>query len=764
MLGDKTTLIFGSLLHDVGKIIYRGSSAAGTHSALGAAFLSDEIAPVNASFCNAEGKAVIEQVRYHHAREMQQASLLHDSLAFVTYFADNISAGMDRKSEGDEKTQTAFDRDVELRKIFNIIRGRRDGNVIPHENYDAIRESIKRQLIQTDISSLEVNSLLNCLEATCSAVPSSTNLSELVDVSLFDHAKTTAGIASCIYDYLQEGEVTDYKSALFGKDAAAYYGKPMFLLCSCDMSGIQDFIYNISGSAALKQLRARSLYLEMLLEHVADELLERLELSRANLLYTGGGHAYFLLPNTVHAKTVLDSFHAQIREWFLSRYGTDLFLASAWVECSAEDLMNKGSDKQRFSQLFRDLSLKLSSVKASRYSAEDIRRLNFDRESAGDAARECRECRRSDALASDDDICRLCESLGAISKHLVKNDVFCVISEDACGEYGGERVLSLPFGCGMVVTSRKRYLESRPEAKRVYTKNSWDAGMRLATHIWMGDYTASMGGEGISSYASSGITLVANQGIKRLGVLRADVDDLGAVFVNGIPFEKASISRTATLSRSLSYFFKYRINQVLESGGYQLQIIYSGGDDLFIVGNWSDVLYAAIDINNALKEFTGNGCLTISAGVGMFDEKYPIARMAYEVGRLEDAAKKYERKNAEGKGSSKDAIALWSEDCVFGWEDLTEVVEPRMREVAAIFNRNEKGKAFVYKIIALLRDFDNVSSAPRLAYLLARSFEDDKDNADALCRRFYDWAMDDEQRRCLVAAMEWYVYRTRERG
>lgn len=763
-MGDKTVLAFGSLLHDIGKVVYRGSSGAGTHSVLGAAFLSDEIAPVNASFASGEGRAVIEQVRYHHKDEMRHASLPRDSLAFITYFADNVSAGMDRKTEGDEKGRAVFDKDVDLRKIFNIVRGRKDDNVIPHDDYNVIREQIKLQLLQTHISSLEVNSLLNCLEATCSTVPSSTNLSELVDVSLYDHAKTTAGIASCIYDYLREAGVIDYEYALFGKGASSYYGKSMFLLCSYDMSGIQDFIYNISGSGALKQLRARSLYLEMLLEHVVDELLERLELSRTNLLYTGGGHAYLLLPNTSNVKDELELFQTQLKGWFLEHYGTDLFLASAWVECSAEDLMNKGRSKQRFLQLFRDLSSKMSAAKALRYTAEDIRRLNFGKVEMVDARRECRECHRSDALAADGDICQLCDSLGTVSKSLVEKDVFYVVPEGSDINFTEERSLPLPFGCGMVVTSRKKYLEIRPNAKRVYTKNSWDAGIKLATHIWMGDYAAPMEGRGISAYASCGVKLDEGKGIKRLGVLRADVDDLGATFVSGIPSEKASISRTATLSRSLSYFFKYEINRVLECGGYQLQIIYSGGDDLFIVGNWNDVLYAAIDINRAFKEFTGNGCLTISAGVGMFDEKYPIARMAYEVGLLEDSAKQHERKDEDGMLRSKDAVALWTEDSVFGWEELTEVVEPRMREVSDIFKKNEKGKSFIYRIIGLLRDFDNVSSAPRLAYLLARSFEDDKDNADVHCRKFYDWAMDDEQRRCLVAAMEWYVYSIRERG
>ena len=42
---DRTGLMFGALLHDIGKVLYRGSSGRGTHSKLGADFLSEEIAP-----------------------------------------------------------------------------------------------------------------------------------------------------------------------------------------------------------------------------------------------------------------------------------------------------------------------------------------------------------------------------------------------------------------------------------------------------------------------------------------------------------------------------------------------------------------------------------------------------------------------------------------------------------------------------------------------------------------------------------------------
>ena len=67
---------------------------------------------------------------------------------------------------------------------------------------------------------------------------------------------------------------------------------------SCDISGIQSFIYNITSSGALKSLRGRSFAIEILMEHFIDELLNASELAGANLIYSGVGHCYILLPNT----------------------------------------------------------------------------------------------------------------------------------------------------------------------------------------------------------------------------------------------------------------------------------------------------------------------------------------------------------------------------------------------------------------------------------------------------------------------------------
>jgi len=772
---NKYILAFGALLHDVGKVVRRSQSAGNRpkHSIYGEEFMCNMIAPSH--FCRGyngdDGLKIIEQIRYHHEGEMDSAAVTDtDSLAWITCFSDNISANMDRKSGDVERhgSRSWFLEDAPLRKVYNIIDGHKDDNTFDTIDYNSICEAISKELVDIEVSWRGVSLLLNLLEKTTDQVPSSTMRSELIDVSLFDHSKTTAAIAACVYEYVKANGISNYKHEL--KDRSKYYyEQPMFLLFSCDISGIQNFIYNISGEGALKQLRARSFYLEMILEHIADEVLECLELSRANLLYTGGGHAYMLLPNTDRTKEKLDRSLQELEDWFLHNYRTDLYMASATVECSADDIKNRGDNPQRYRSLFVDLAQKLSDAKATRYSAQIIRKLNYGDATHFDHSRECVECLRTDTLIDEKTgLCSLCSALHDISRILIlpESDIYVVLDENTVSD---RPYLPLPFGRKLQIYQELEYSAKEIDAVRVYLKNRWGDTKDLATHIWLNDYTADQKGKGISFYAPVGVTLDVNDkdeklGINRLGVLRADIDNLSKVFVRGLPDDKVSISRTSTLSRSLSYFFKAQIKEVLEKGRYQAQIIYSGGDDLFLVGNWSDVLYAAIDIRKALDEYTGNGVLTISAGIGMYEEKFPIARMAYEVGELESTAKLF---SEDGAVPTKNAVALWSTDTVYSWLELIDFVEPRMREIKVILHGDEKALTFAHQLLALLRDTENPASVPRLAYLLARHFDskDGKgDDRGHIAKRLFEWATDDKERRYLATALEWYVYSVREKG
>ncbi|MEG0662435.1 MAG: type III-A CRISPR-associated protein Cas10/Csm1, partial [Anaerovoracaceae bacterium] len=310
-------VIFGSLLHDCGKVLYRHSGGE-RHSKSGQAFLKDRVGITD--------EEILNQVLYHHSDGLKGAKISTDSLAYITYIADNIASGVDRRS--DEESGGGWKKNISLNSIFNLLNENRNKkNYAPgvidskgtmnlpieqnlsfdQEIYGKIEDNLLDGLKGIKVEQAYQNSLLQLLEANLSFVPSSTSLKEVADISLFDHCKLTGAIASCILIYMESQGRKNYKEELYRK-ATNFYNEKAFTMCSFDLSGIQEFIYTVGSKNALKTLRARSFYLEILAEHIADELLVRLGLSRANLLYTGGGHGYLLLPSSNEIEEKLTQF------------------------------------------------------------------------------------------------------------------------------------------------------------------------------------------------------------------------------------------------------------------------------------------------------------------------------------------------------------------------------------------------------------------------------------------------------------------------
>lgn len=768
-------LAIGSLLHDVGKLLYRYNDGR-SHSVSGYEFLKEQ---------GIENKAILNQVRYHHGKQLSQAELSQDDLAYVTYWADNVAAGADRR-KNDDSDAWGYDKYVPLSSIFNILNGNTQDYAYNLEmisdygkanepaksvtayaegNYQQIIENIKNCLSAIELTDAYVNSLLCILEATESFVPSSTDKSQLCDISLYDHSKITAAVAACIFEYMQENDIEDFNAYLF-KNAESAYKEKAFMLMSMDISGIQDFIYTVGTENVLKTLRAKSFYLEIMLEHIIDELLEETGVSRANLIYSGGGHAYLLLANTEKTKTIIRKFKNELNRWFLKWFKTDLYIAFGMTECSAEDLMNKPEGS--YSDMFRRVSESISDEKAARYSADEIRSLNS--QTHEQYGRECRICGNLDDLNTNN-LCSMCEAFIGISQNILEKNFVTILSEKPEGVS-----LRMPFEKWMILENedelRTRIKDKQAAYVRSYSKNRMFTGYNVANKLWIGDYHK---GNSFSSFVREA------EGIKRIGVLRADVDNLGQAFVRG--FEKkdgsqkyVSLSRSATFSRKMSLFFKLHLNDILKNGSFSFTecsgeskgsiarnaaIIYSGGDDLFIIGAWDDVLEAAVDIHDRLESFT-QGTLKISAGFGIYPEKYPASALARQTGELEEAAKDMPGKNA---------IALFDDSSVYHWDDFIDgVAGEKFRMIKKYFDGNEeKGASAMYKMLNFIRSREEKINLARLAYLLGRMEPDAKASEEkkSLYREFsqkmYKWIKDETESRELVTAIYIYVYLNRKK-
>ena len=88
---------------------------------------------------------------------------------------------------------------------------------------------------------------------------------------------------------------------------------------------------------------------------------------------------------------------------------------------------------------------------------------------------------------------------------------------------------------------RKKFM-SDDALVRIYGKNALYTGKNIATKLWVGDYNT---GDTFEQLAESA------KGIKRIAVLRADVDNLGQAIVSGFDGKVSGLSRTATLSRNI---------------------------------------------------------------------------------------------------------------------------------------------------------------------------------------------------------------------
>lgn len=768
MTERQVKLVIGSLLHDIGKVIYRQGDGR-NHSVSGYDFLKEE--------AGIKDREILEAVHYHHGKWLQGGKLEEDSLAYIVYIADNIAAATDRRDG--ETEERGFEASVALESIFNLLNGNHQkysyspqtmedkyGINYPEKEsrkfdlsfYKEVKQKILENLRGAEWREEYINSMLELLEATLSYVPSSTNKAEVGDISLFDHVKLTAAIASCIQKDLESRAITDYRQELFLK-AKEYYAKRVFLLYSMDMSGIQDFIYTISSKNALKVLRAKSFYLDLLMEHIVDELLEKLGLSRTNLIYSGGGHCYLLLPNTEECKKIVKEQENQVNHWMREEFQTALFLAGGWAEASAETLKN--NPKGSYGQLYRTMSDSIAEKKMHRYGSKEI--LDLNSQKSTDYTRECKVCKRLDQL-NEDALCKVCGALEELSKDILYQNFFAIMNGKK------EGMLPLPGNKYLEGVSEKELRKRMADEDyvRSYGKNGFHAGRHIATKLWVADYTT---GDTFQSFAQKA------EGIKRIAVYRADVDNLGQAFVSGFLREGeddhyVTLSRTASLSRHLSLFFKHYMKKILEEPQYGMQetpgprnlaVVYSGGDDLFVVGAWNEVIEFSVDLQEAFRRYT-QGTLTLSGGIGIYEPTYPIHIMAQEVQELEEKSKSLDGKNA---------VTLFEEAGAYPWKRfLDQVLGEKLKILQRAFGEGSAyGKSCLYHILKLIRSREEKIQFARYVYLLARmepekgADESQKEAYRNFSRSMYEWWKSKEDLECreLITAIYLYIYSIRDK-
>jgi CRISPR-associated protein Csm1 len=155
-------------------------------------------------------------------------------------------------------------------------------------------------------------------------------------------------------------------------------------------------------------------------------------------------------------------------------------------------------------------------------------------------------------------------------------------------------------------------------------------------------------------------------GAKFLGVLKADLDGLGEAF--GELGEKES----ETLSGELEAFFTDELESLIRSSEKyrDIYVVYSGGDDLFLLGPWDALIRFIDQFHSQLEQSLSDArcSLTLSAGFKLAHPKSPVRFLADDVEVALAEAKG--RRGRAGKLKAKNRIVVFER--VIRWDELRE--------------------------------------------------------------------------------------------
>ncbi|MGV8073743.1 MAG: type III-A CRISPR-associated protein Cas10/Csm1 [Syntrophobacteraceae bacterium] len=524
------------------------------------------------------------------------------------------------------------------------------------------------------------------------------------DVSLFDHLKTTSALAVALY--LFHKETQDMTIATI-KD----YDKRKFLFVSGDFYGIQNFIFADSGEAGKnrsKILRGRSFAVSLFSELAADMLCRKIGVPSISIVLNAAGKFTLIAPNTESVKQAVLEVEEQVNEWLFKISFGENALGIGCVEACGQDLV-----ESRFVKLWDGLAHRME---AKKFKKVDLDRFGGTVSGYIDRFRNdlnsplcpfcgkrpsCPDVEGSALIGEAQSSCRLCRDHILLGTGLVKKKRVAITLVSAKIE-GEEKLLEPIFGEYQVAFVDGAMNEAARNGRLL---KYWDisiasdgflskeiAAKFINGYVPVYDVKDALDPRLIGAAGSeSGMSELAEQvqagapkmfrhlaakalnfgesaeelcGIEALGVLKVDVDQLGVLFSCGLKDEQFTLSRLATMSRQLDWFFSLYVPYLLKSDARfgDVYTVFSGGDDLFLLGPWNRMITLAEFLRDRFEEYTcHNPEIHFSAGITLHKPHTPLGRLASD---SEEAL--HSAKSAGGDG-----LTLFSE--TVKWDEFANL-------------------------------------------------------------------------------------------
>ncbi len=389
-----------------------------------------------------------------------------------------------------------------------------------------------------------------------------------------------------------------------------------YILIKGDVSGIQEFIFNVKSDKAAKQLKGRSFFIKLLIEVVMLHLFDKSGIQDSNIdkhkISVSGGNFVIKLPEeneNIVAKT------QNIFTKALQYTGLNIAIDYVPYEKSYSDTLTNLNAKIREKKLqfFSDDFDYYIPHHKTNYSTH----LNW--------------------LTLTD----------TLKNTIISNHKTFEIEKNTNNNLSVNHIVTLP---GYTVRFK---IDKNPDNIRVFN---------------LEDYLESLfplHNRNIKQFNDLAKHGSLYRGINKLGILSMDVDGLGNI-IECLKDE----TEHKEFDNKLKEFFNHKLRQIITSDSKFNEKIYTvtaGGDDSFFVGKWNTILDLALTINKAFTSEFKDKKLTISAGFIMVDPKFPVVRFA----ELAERALKKAKYNYDTKGN----ICIFDE--VVQWNKLNKIQKLR---------------------------------------------------------------------------------------
>jgi len=370
-----------------------------------------------------------------------------------------------------------------------------------------------------------------------------------------------------------------------------------------DISGIQEFIFNVQSDGAAKTLKAKSYYVSVISELCFKFCCEKLGTLGMFVepIFSGGGN-FFIQVTGEEPEEEVNKLQQQLNN--------ELLHDDISVVLTLENL-----DEKNFGDSWMALLQKSNKGKLQLYKGNDAVFEPYPHEE--------KEYERNK------------ERFAAYREGQEHNDLYKNIADRMVKSKVIETAL-----LGNLFSEGELDFENRLANKLPFWKNynKLDEYKEYRKKNYGEDYQIKKD-EDLIDFDAFGDFAAHRTGTNKLAILKMDVDNLGSVFSDRI----SSLDQAQKLSKQFQGLFDKTLFKIWwEQDEFKSNVypIFVGGDDCFIVGAWDKVLPFAKAINDAFQEYFERE-YSLSAGIVIVDPKHPVisfAELAEDA--LSDAKKK----------------------------------------------------------------------------------------------------------------------------